>query len=209
MKKIGFFFLLLSFLFIDCTGGSSSLDGYVGINFNNMLPFENYCKYLDNIDIKLIKNGKIVKETRTTDGYYSFDGISEGEYSVNANIFEDMASMESSETIYLTGENEMVTYDTLNFESDYNDADSNYIEEAGDTIKYNLKDTLSLNFTIYSLTGENLASLNLGRKTPGSYILSAEFINCAKGIINFAVLETDEEYEGAAFTYCVDSVESF
>jgi len=209
MKKVVLFVLLVSFLFIDCTSGSSSLDGYVGINFNKMLLFENYCKYLDDIDIKLIKDGKIVKETRTTDGYYSFDGISEGEYSVNANIFQDMASVESNEIVYLTGENELVTYDTLFFESDYNDADSNYIEEAGDTIKYNLKGTLSLNLIIYSLTGENLASLHSGRKNPGFYISLAGVINCYKGIINFAVLETEEGYEGGAFTYCADSVGSF
>jgi len=209
MKKTFFSLSLLSFLLVDCTGDSSSLDGYVGINFNNRLPFENYYKYLDNIEVKLIKDGKIVKETRTTDGYYSFDGISEGEYIVNANIFQDMASVESSEIVYLTGENELVTYDTLFFESDYNDADSNYIEEAGDTIKCNLKDTLYITLTIYSLTGENLASLMNGRKIPGLYNLRAGIINCAKGIINFAVVEIDEDYEGAAFTYCADSVGSF
>jgi len=212
MKRIVLLSILISFLFVGCSGGSL-LEGDVDLFVCRLLSvvgglnidYNEYRQYLDDITVELIQDGEVIKRTSTRDGNYSFDGLGEGEYIVRASVHQNRAVVEGLDTVVLTRIEEYKKYPTLVFDVDYMVEDQYAIDvnSVGVTVD---EPPVAVKIVLYELNGREIGTMYEDTiTTVGSYSIGLS--TCRKGgIVNFATLEIDGEYKGLGFVCCSDSL---
>lgn len=208
MKNIFFITILFFLLFINC-GGGSLLEGDVDLVLFYVIGISSSerskCKqYLDGITVELVRDGEVVKQTRTEDGCYSFDGIGEGEYTVQASVYQKGAVVEGPDTIVFSRIEEFKTYPTLSFDISYAE-DGSYI--GANTVACELEKASAIKIVLYELNGERVEPLFEDSITAaGNYQIGLNI--CGKGAVNFATLEIEGHYKGLGFFCCYDSLKN-